>query len=62
MSDPEASTNVDAAADAYDIIDNVTRIMLHMERHRVGIDSLTIVSITSQTNSKRKNENGKFHT
>ena len=45
MSDPEASTNVVDAADAYDIIDNVTRIMLHMEQHRVGIDSLTIVSI-----------------
>ena len=46
MSDPEASTNVVAAtADTHDIIDNVTRIMLHMEQHRVGIDSLTIVRI-----------------
>jgi len=51
VSDPEASTNVvDTAADAYDIIDNVTRIMLHMEQHRVGIDSLTIVQYYQLTN------------
>ena len=54
MSEPEASTNVVDAADAYDIIDNVTRIMLHMEQHLVGIDSLTIVSIKlSQTNTEK---------